>query len=246
MRTLAFFLLALGALLAAPAQAQTPGAEPYFGCPSGQTLETAPDPRILPASTRATGPRLVVRCASPGVVSRPQCPPGMQVVSFGGADACGQGSGGVTDGSSNTTMFGERPTGSTTGDGTVRTVGATATDGSSNTTMFGESSRDSSGTGTQMGDGSVRSVDETASPPPPPASGKTSGSATIAPAATGATAVVGGKGSGSVTVAPSGGAVAVPRCTAPAQLQIDGFGTADQCVTRNFSRPSESVAVPSR
>lgn len=236
MRALAILLVAL--LWAAPAHAQT--SEPYFGCPSGQTLETAPDPRFGAPLARGAAQRLVVRCVSTSLPLRPQCPAGMQVVPFGGADACGQGTGTVTGGTSNTVMVGEGPPPRPppTGDGSVRTI----TDGSSSTIMVGEST--SSGTGTAMGDGTVRSVN---SSPPPASSPKGSGGTITVATALAPTAVVGGKGSGTVTTAPiSGGAVAVPRCIAPAQLVIDALGTTDQCLTHTITRPAESVAVPIR
>lgn len=216
MRAVAGLLFAL--LWAIPAQAQT--SEPFFGCPTNQTLETAPDPRLGAPLTRGAPQRLVVRCVSVGLPVRPQCPAGMRPVPMLGTDPCGPaGNGTVTDGTSNTIMIGE--TGSSTGDGNVR---STATDGTSNTLMVGETSHGS--TATQMGDGSVRTV---APASPPPSAGLTTG-----------------KGSGTITTAPTNAAPIVPRCTAPAQLTIDSGGPADTCTTRAITPPTAAVSVPIR
>jgi len=134
--TWGYFALA-GLLLsgtAAPAQAQTAPAqtETWLGCPAGFALETAPDPRLLPppANLQRAEPRLVVRCVARGMPVPPSCPPGMRAEPVRGADRCVSGPSprlaNVSDGTSNTVMFGETQSRSsssqTMGDGTVRTV----------------------------------------------------------------------------------------------------------------------------
>ena len=159
MRALAC-LLAL--LWTGPVLAQS--SEPFFGCPAGQTIETAPDPRPNPSPARGIAPRLVVRCVGTGPFpSRPQCPPGQRPVAMLGTDPCGPDSGGVTDGTSNTVMVGET---------------GTPNDGTSNTLNGGETAG-----GVRMGDGSFRVI---ASTPPTPGAGLTTGkgSGTISAAPT--------------------------------------------------------------
>lgn len=115
-------LLWLGSAL--PAQAQSAPTETWLGCPAGHALETAPDPRILPAAAtlQPAAPRLVVRCVARSITELPVCPSGLRVVPTLGTDRC----------------TAPRSSGSPTmGDGSVRFVGGT-TDGTSNTVMVGE------------------------------------------------------------------------------------------------------------
>jgi hypothetical protein len=135
-------LLGFGRASPAPAQSvQQAQTENWLGCPAGHALETAPDPRVLPAGANLQRPEpwLVVRCVARGTPQPPICPRGMRVSPELGADRCatarssgpavmGDGSvRSVSDGTSRTTMVGEAPP-----------PGQTMTDGSSNTVMVGE------------------------------------------------------------------------------------------------------------
>lgn len=122
--------LALGAaalcLWIAPAAAQNaiqPAPEPdlWFGCPAGQVMKTAPDPR--PGAAQ----RPVVRCTARSLPVAPYCPRGMAVTTARGADACVPAPGGLagfSDGTSNTVLLGEHGSGTsaTMGDGSVRAI----------------------------------------------------------------------------------------------------------------------------
>jgi hypothetical protein len=123
-------LLWFGAALPAHAQLQPVAADTWLGCPAGFALETAPDPRLLtpPAALQRAEPRLVVRCVARGMPVPPSCPPGTRAAPVRGADRCTSGPpsaiANVSDGTSNTVMFGETqsPSSQTMGDGSVRTV----------------------------------------------------------------------------------------------------------------------------
>lgn len=119
----------------APAAAQnaiqpTPEVDLWFGCPSGQVMKTAPDPR--PGAAQ----RSVVRCTARSLPLTPNCPRGTRVTIAHGADACAPAPGGpagVTDGTSNTVQIGEHGSGTsaTMGDGSVRTVDSSIRTGGS-------------------------------------------------------------------------------------------------------------------
>lgn len=118
-----------------PASAQTalqpvPEVDLWFGCPSGQVMKTAPDPR--PGAAQ----RPVVRCTARSLPVAPTCPRGMAVTIARGADACVPAPGapaGSTDGTSNTVQFGEQGSGTsvTMADGSVRTVNSSVRTGGS-------------------------------------------------------------------------------------------------------------------
>lgn len=115
----------------APAAAQTaippvPEVDLWFGCPSGQVMKTAPDPR--PGAAQ----RPVVRCTARSLPVAPFCPPGTRVAIASGPDSCAPAPGGrvgVSDGTSNTVQIGERGSGTsaTMGDGSVRRVDSSVT-----------------------------------------------------------------------------------------------------------------------
>jgi hypothetical protein len=114
-------LLWLGAGLPAHAQSAAAQTETWLGCPAGHALETAPDPRILPAvaNTQRPEPRLVVRCVLRSTPAAPVCPQGLRVLPAFGADRCGTG---------------QAPGSPNMGDGSVRFISG----GTSNTVMIGE------------------------------------------------------------------------------------------------------------
>ena len=207
--------LPLPAFLMLPVQAQNapPSPEVFYGCPAGQTLETAPDPRLLmigPMPQRP-GPRLVVRCVNTTSATMPVCPSGLRLTALAGPDRCTAGSGlsGVSD-------------------------------GTSNTASFGEASARSSSTSATMGDGSVRMVSEGASPP---ATSNRSSTFQASSTPTAASVVVGGKPKGGAPAPTASSAPSQPACIIPASLLVDPAGPADLCVVRSFGQPAARVSA---